>query len=403
MNILYLTNIFSDKVGGSEYVFWLYAKYMARNGHNVHVICYSLDEESLSRLEGAQSKINVIELVPEARHRGVLFQSSSINAKYLKKGLQEIKTLCRDVDVIHSNTYIPALLGGVARKLLGKPHLLTIHDIGSIMGLQFLCRWFREGGNNTLVSYIKALAGIAYEHIIVNCIPKDAILVPSSQTRNDVDIISRNNKGDMKVHVVPHFIDTGIYEQYKQQYKVKHEPCILYIGRLVFYKNVHTLVKAFREVLHYSREAKLVIIGKGPLEPLLKNYIHKHDLENNIIMLGAVGQEEKLKWLSRCLTTVNLSVFEGFGMVILESWYFEKPVIVSNMPPMNELVENGVNGYTVNPVKQEEIKELMLNLIEDQDLARKLGTRGFNKVSTRFTPEAIVKQLELIYDDLINA
>lgn len=397
MNILYLTNIFSDKAGGSEWVFWLYAKYMAQRSHNIIALSYSCDEESLSRLGNVHDKVNVIELFPNIKHKGMLFHDVWTNTQYLRKGVKAIKKLREEVDIIHSNTYIPALIGSVAKNLLKKPHVLTVHDVGSVMGSRFLYRWFREGGNNPISSFAKTLAGVAYEHFILRFISKDAIVVPSVQTQKDVTTVLRNNRLSKKMYVLPNFIDTETYGYYKHCYGITYEPYALYIGRLVFYKNVHMLIDLFKEVTEYDKHAKLVIIGNGPLEPLLRSYIHKHNLERNIVILGSVDQREKLKWLSQCSVVVNPSILEGFSLVVLEAWYFEKPIIVSNLPPLNELVDNGLNGFTINLTDRKKIVELMLSLIEDKALARRLGTMGYNKVVSHFVPEKVICQLEKVY------
>ena len=380
-------------------MFWLYAKYMARKGHSVYVTCFKYDENSLARLGTGASNISIIELVPEVEHKGVLFQDFSANIKYIRNGFRILSNLYQDIDLVHSNTYVPVLLGGVIKKLFKKGHVVTIHDIGSIMGVRFLYRWFREGKNNALVSYIKALISVAYENSIVNIIPKDAIIVPSLQSKHDVDAISLNK---VKVHILPNFIDTEFYEEYKSRFKVKYEPCLLYIGRLVFYKNVHILVKSFSHVLQHRRDAKLIIIGKGPLGKLLYSYIHKCGLEKNIIMLGATTQEEKFKYLSQCSAVLNLSIFEGFGITILESWFFEKPVIVSNVPPLNELVKNSIGGYIVDLRNQRKLVELILQLLDDPKLAQKMGTKGLRKVLEYYSPKTVITQLESIYNSIIS-
>jgi len=398
MNILYLTNIFSDTAGGSEYILWLYAKYMAKRGHNVYIMCYKSDKKSMTRLGEASNRIHVIELVPNVEHRGVLFQQITPNLEYLGKGAKKLEELRRrDIDIIHSNTYVPPLLGSISRIKLNKPHIMTVHDVGSVMGLRFLCRWFKEGGNNSFTSYLKALAGIMYEYFMLAFIPKDALIVPSIQTREDIYLFLKPQQINTKIYIVPNTIDFEIHELYKNRYRISYDPCFLYIGRPVFYKNVHILVRAFKEVVRENKEAKLFIIGQGPLEQLLKNYIQKQSLENRILICGHVDQEEKMRLLSRCLALVNLSMFEGFGIVLLESWYFEKPVIASTIPPLTEIVDNDMDGILVHSLNIAKLANAMLNLLEDPVYARSLGLHGMQKVIKHYHPKYVCKRLEEIY------
>ena len=333
--------------------------------------------------------------------RGVLFQQITPNLEYLGKGAKKLEELRRrDIDIIHSNTYVPPLLGSISRIKLNRPHIMTVHDVGSVMGLRFIYRWFREGGNNSFTSYLKALADIMYEYLMLTFTPKDALIVPSMQTREDIYTFLKPEQINTKTYVVPNTIDFEIYELYKNRYRISYDPCFLYIGRLVFYKNVHMLVKAFKEVTRENNEAKLFVVGQGPLEQLLRNYIQKQNLVNRIVIYGHIDQEEKMRLLTRCLALVNLSIFEGFGIVLLESWYFEKPVIASAIPPLTEIVDNSINGILVHPRNTRELVSAMLNLLEDPVYARNLGLHGLQKVIEYYHPEHIRKYLEAIYNEV---
>jgi len=361
-------------------------------------MCYKSDKKSMTRLGEASNRIHVIELVPSVEHRGVLFQQITPNLEYLGKGTKKLKELGRrDVDIIHSNTYVPSLLGSISRIKLNSPHIMTVHDVGSVMGLRFLYRWFREGGNNSFTSYLKAIAGIMYEYFMLTFTPKDALIVPSMQTREDIYSLLKLGQINTKTYVVPNTIDFEIYELYKNRYRISYDPCFLYIGRLVFYKNVHILVKAFKEVSRENREAKLFVVGRGPLEQLLRNYIQKQNLVNRVLIYGHIDQEEKMRLLSRCLALVNLSIFEGFGIVLLESWYFEKPVIVSAIPPLTEIVDNDMDGILVHPLNIGKLADALLDLLEDPVYARSLGLHGMQKVVKHYHPEHVCERLEEIY------
>jgi len=391
MRILYLTHLFSDTAGGGEYVFWLYSKYMAKRGHEVYVVSLAKDTNLAKNFN---NNITVFELMPSFKHSGVLPQSVLINAKYIVKGLQIIGKIKRDIDVIHSNIYIPAFLGGVAKILYGIPHIITLHDLGLVMGIRFLQMWFREGGSGSLSAFLKTLIGATYELTLVKTIPRDAVLVPSEETLRDIAKITETNN----VYIIPHFIDEEFYGIHKAKFEIKYEPCILYVGRLTFYKNIHKVIMIFKEVINYNKDAKLVIIGKGPLENILKNWIKNRGLQNNIRMLGAATQEEKMAYLAKCTATINLSIFEGFGLTILESWYFEKPPIVGNVLPLSQQVRDGVDGFVVDVHDNHKTAQLILWLLDNENVAKDVGKRGFAKLTENYTPSKVLPQLEKVYN-----
>jgi len=391
MRILYLTNLFSETAGGGEYVFWLYSKYMAKRGHEIYVISLVSDSNSIERLDGS---VKVFELMPGFKHRGILPQDISINTKYIIKGLQIINRIKNKIDIIHSNVYIPALLGGVAKTMHGVPHIITIHDLGLVMGLRFLQKWFKEGGSGPLSSFLKALIGATYELTLVKTMPKDAVLVPSGETMHDIKKITEADN----IYVIPHFIDEEFYRSYKLKLGIRYEPCILYIGRLTFYKNVHKTIFIFKEIIKYNKDAKLVIIGDGPLRSAIANWIKNHGLHNTIKILGTTTQEEKMTYLAKCIATLNLSIFEGFGLTTLESWYFEKPPIVGNIPPLSQQIRDGVDGFVIDLRDYRKAVQLILWLLENEKVARDIGKRGFAKLTENYIPSRILPQLEKVYN-----
>jgi len=390
VRILYLTHLFSETAGGGEYVFWLYSKYMAKRGHEVYVVSLTKDLNSMKKVN---SNITVFELVPNFKHRGVLPQDISTHARYIVKGLQIINKIKRDIDVIHSNVYTPAFLGGIAKTLYRIPHVITYHDLGIVMGMRFLQQWFKEGGSGPVSAFLKAFISATYELTLAKAIPRDALLVPSEETLRDIAKITEIDD----VYIIPHFIDEEFYGMHKAKFEIKYEPCILYIGRLTFYKNVHKVIMMFKEVINHNKNAKLVIIGKGPLENILKSWIKNRGLQNNIRIIGAATQEEKMTYLAKCMTTINLSIFEGFGLTTLESWYFEKPPIVGNVPPLSQQVRDGVDGFVVYIRDHHKVVQLILWLLDNEKVAKNVGKRGFARLVENYVPAKILPQIEKVY------
>ncbi|MEB3774751.1 MAG: glycosyltransferase family 4 protein [Desulfurococcales archaeon] len=385
MSILYITNILSDEAGGGEYLFWLYSKYMAMRGHRVHVIARIIEK-------APHEGVVALETGPDITQRGVQHQGILGNLAYIKRGLEKVKAMYRDIDIIHSNTYMPAIIGGLSKVLYRKPHVITIHDIAAVMGVRFIYKWFREGGSSGLGAYAKALVSIAYEHILAKHIPRDLILAPSHQTKRDVEVLGGNG-----VEVVPNFIDTEYYNKLKSLYGVDYEPCILYIGRLVFYKNILYMLKLFKNL----KDIKLVIIGGGPEYNMLRKLI-PDNMKGNIEVLGNISQERKALYLSKCAATINLSYFEGFGLTILESWLFEKPVIAASIPPFTEIVENNIDGLLVDIRDKNGVLKAVETLARNRGYARKLGLNGYRKLAERYTPDIITSMLESVYARVIK-
>lgn len=126
------------------------------------------------------------------------------------------------------------------------------------------------------------------------------------------------------------------------------ETVILFVGRLVDYKKpllACDILKAYQE---RGNKARLYVIGKGPMEGALKDYVKEQGLEESVVCLGRVGYEEMYKYFVACDCLINLSPKEIFGMTILEAMYYGLPVIAHVAPGPNDIIRDGGNGLLID-------------------------------------------------------
>lgn len=397
MKIIYLANLFSFS-SGSEYLFWIYAKYMALKGYDITVLCYKAENDALRKVEYLlrNDMLKVYELCPNLEHRGVLFTDIISNLLYIKRGsiiLEKILSKEKDV-IVHSNPYMPVLLGLLVKNTSNSDfsHILSIYDVASSEGLKFIYKWFRET-SNSIVAGMKSLVARAYENLILN-MTYDGIIVLSLATLNDLRKLSTVNRNN--IFMVPGTIDPSLYDE-KYVNNISYEPIVLYIGRLVWYKNLETLLLAFREVSKEHKDAKLVIIGDGPSRERLERLTVRLGLRNNVNFLGKAPESTKDYWLSRARVVVNPSIYEGFGLTILEAWLFKKPVIVSNVKPLADLVENSKTGLLFNNHDHRNLAEKLTSLLVDEGSSERMGMRGRQVFETKYSPNKIAIMLEKLY------
>lgn len=122
----------------------------------------------------------------------------------------------------------------------------------------------------------------------------------------------------------------------------------LFVGRLVYYKGVDVLLKAFARV---SR-GKLTIIGSGELEQELNDYAVQQGISERVHFFGKASEDELCKALEACDVFILPSVArsEAFGLVQLEAMAYGKPVINTRLPSgVPEVSLDGVTGLTVEP------------------------------------------------------
>ena len=125
----------------------------------------------------------------------------------------------------------------------------------------------------------------------------------------------------------------------------------LFVGRLVSLKNVATIIRAFAEL--NQQENKLVIIGDGPERETLR--LLSEELKINVLFTGHLEGDELVVWYNIATALVLASFQEAFGAVTNEALLAGCYVLVSKKAGSACLVEPGVNGYTFNPMNEEEL------------------------------------------------
>ncbi|RLF17524.1 MAG: hypothetical protein DRJ66_00645 [Thermoprotei archaeon] len=401
MNILYCTNYLSNSTGGSEYVFWLYAKFMAERGHKVYVVCFNTDEE-VREITSALG-IEVINIAPELKPTPFLPRGLCTNMKYILMGYRKARTKLSKVrvDIIHSNTYTPIILGSMLRNRYGMPHVVTVHDVKSSMDFPFIYQIFYEVEPSHKVTLIKSRLSMRGERLLYRYAKIDAIVVPSFKTKHDIEKIIERSREHRVVRVIPNGIDLIQYYKVVDEGDITYDDLtILYVGRLTFYKNLRTVLLALKTVRRVHPEVKFLIVGSGPASREYLYLIRRLGLEGNVMMLGSVSHEEKVRLIAKSLFVVYPSIFEGFGITILEAWALKKPVIVSAISPLKDIVDHLINGIHVSPFKIKAWHEAIISLIEDVKFAKQLGENGFKKVLSEYDYKKVLRNLERLYERL---
>ena len=166
---------------------------------------------------------------------------------------------------------------------------------------------------------------------------------------------------------------------------------------------VEYLIKTFNILCtkHQNLPLKLLIVGGGSLEKPLKALVKELKLEDDTIFTGRVNYDLVPGYHNMLSIYVALSVIdsESFGVAVIEASACEKPVVVSNVGGLPEVVEEGVTGFIIPPRKPEQTAEVLEKLIFDKDLRLKMGRAGRERVKKLYNWDENVKQMISIYQN----
>jgi starch synthase len=199
-------------------------------------------------------------------------------------------------------------------------------------------------------------------------------------------------RGAANVHV------TGVAPNLVELPEVERDPAtILFVGRKERYKGYHALRAAARLVWRTRPDAKFVAIGQSAWYTRLA----QPGADPRWIEHGVVSEAEKADAFARATIFAMPSEHETFGLTYLEAWMAGLPVIAGNIPPLREVVREGVDGVHV-PNEPRPIANAILELLGDPERARWMGVQGRQRVLREFTWPAVAKRTELAYRSAVT-
>lgn len=177
-------------------------------------------------------------------------------------------------------------------------------------------------------------------------------------------------------------------------------PIILHVGRLIEQKNHLGILSIFQLILKQIPNAKLILIGEGILHSLIENAIASRKLDKSVIMLGL--RDDVLSIMSKCDVFLFPSIYEGFGLVAIESLAANLPVVGSNIPGLTEAVLNGETALLHDVGDIDGMANSVIKIISDRQYAQQLAKAGRAWVKENFSLEVSANNLVNIYRSVIK-
>ena len=172
-------------------------------------------------------------------------------------------------------------------------------------------------------------------------------------------------------------------------------PLVLAVGRLTAQKDHATLLRAFARVHRSRPEARLAILGIGPLEAETRALVRSLDLEQAVVLPGRL---EIRDWLERADVFAHTSRWEGFGLVLLEAMLASLPVVATRVSAVPEVVVDGETGRLVDPGDDDAVAAALTSLLDDPERARALGEAGRRRARERFSVARMTKRTLEVYE-----
>lgn len=249
----------------------------------------------------------------------------------------------------------------------------TIHDVTPHMGSRFIDQ---EISRKVHIKY------------------SDALIVHGQNAKR----MLAKECDNKKIFIVPH----GDYSFFSKlgNYKHEEEPfSLLFFGRIEAYKGLTYLIQAVPLIASKIPNLKVIIAGSGDLPEKDKIEKSPHfEIHNYFIEDQEVG-----KFFARSAVVI-LPYLEGTQTGIIPIAYsFKKPVIVTNVGCIPEVVDEGITGYIVPPRNPRALANAIIKILSDDYLRRQMGQNAYQKMRNELSWDNIADNTLKIYEDLLEA
>jgi glycosyltransferase involved in cell wall biosynthesis len=345
------------------------AMQMSKKGHEVFITGRFKNFEGESRVIDNIKFVNI--KIPNFRDERLHEIGSAI--LYSKRVANVIKKL--DVDILSLNERFSAIYPAK----LEIPKTFTTHNPDA---MDFYKKF---AINHNLINLLFFDVKNRFEERIF--LNSEEIIALNSHIENYL-----NMKGFINTSVIPNAIDPDKYSDNG------NENFILYAGRLNQVKGIKYLIDAFSQL---ESDHTLLLIGSGPEEQKLKSMLNS-ELAERIIFISHVNKTKLIDYMSKCAFLVLPSLFETFGVVLIEAMASGKPVIASDIPGPNDIIENGYNGFLFEKGNVDQLKNFLKILIENDSLRKRMGINARKTVENKYTFQKISEEYLKVFNKLLS-
>jgi glycosyltransferase involved in cell wall biosynthesis len=378
MKILQVIPYFTPKRGGPVNGTYALSKELAHKGNDVTIITtdFEFDKNYAASLETVGVKIVPVKCVANIG----LFLYSPAMKSWLEANL-------KNFDVIHMRdfrSYQNVVVERIAKRLK-IPYIVQAH--GSLpriiekQNLKKLYDWV--WGYRILKNASKAIA----------------------LTNSEVTQYKQMGVKDENIVIIPNGLDVEIFEnlpkygQFREKHGITTKLMVLYLGRIHKIKGIDLLIKSFSSFAKETSDAILVIAGPdaGYL-PTLQKLAKKLNLEKKVLFVGPLYGRDKLEAYVDADVYVLPSIYEVFGLTLLEACACNTPVITTDRCGLADII-NGQVGLVV-PYNENALCRALSLILGDETMRQNFGKKGKLLVQEQFNLEKISKQLENLYQSI---
>ncbi|PSB06680.1 glycosyl transferase group 1 [Pleurocapsa sp. CCALA 161] len=363
-------------------------------------VAFSMDvytDNLVVELKKLRPDWEILEIAPQPWSKNLenLWHTGNPIRKYYERFYhhpQAVKQV--DADLFHIIDHSDAHIAYGLKKI-GKPVVVTCHDL-----VQFI---YPEIMKNQ--ARFPAFSLAVWQYCVKGITVADSIIAVSSNTAKDV--AHWLNISPAKIEIVPNGVDTVFnipdkktVTDWKQQYaKSPDEICLLHVGSNQQRKNIETVLKVIKAIAEQGIPVRLWKVG-GDFHLEQEQYIKANNLSPHITFVSNPEREAVINFYCAADALVAPSLYEGFGLTVLEAMACGTPTITSNVSAIPEVV--GDAAVLVEPTDVAAITEAVLRINRDRDFRQDLIDRGFARIK-EFSWKKTAEKTAQLYEQVVQS
>ncbi len=231
----------------------------------------------------------------------------------------------------------------------------------------------------------------------------DHIITISESTKNDLKELYRIPQENISIvyQSCNEVFQKGDFSEFPADSILKKlAPYYLYVGSIIERKGLLQTVIAYSELPSQYRKPFIVVgLGDKPYIKKVKDLIRYYQLEDRFHFINSIQNHELLALYDHCFTLIYPSVYEGFGIPVIECLFRNKPVITSELSSLPEAAGRG--AILVNPYSPDSICQAMIGL-HDENLYNHLVSDGWKHVVSHFSSENTAENMMKLYIEKVE-
>ncbi|AAK79029.1 glycosyltransferase involved in cell wall biosynthesis [Clostridium acetobutylicum] len=384
MKILMLSWEYPPKnVGGlSNHVYNL-SHALASLGHEVYVVTC---EEKTAPVEENDDGVYVHRVTPykidtEDFTKWVMH----LNFSMIEECTRLMKKIGK-VDMIHVHDWLCVYCGKVLKWSYKIPMVCTIHAT-------------EKGRNNGIRTEMQRYISSA-EWLLTY----ESWKIVACSGYMKAQIVDTFNTPEEKVWIIPNGIDLNSFDfdfdwlKFRRKYACDDEKIVFFIGRHVFEKGIQILIDAAPGIVSEYNKTKFIIAGTGPMTEELKDKVKSIGLQDKFLFTGYMDNKTKKKFYRVASVAVFPSLYEPFGIVLLEAMAAGCPAVVSDTGGFGEIIQHRSNGMKMINSSVESLKDNVLEILKNDSLAQTVRRNAIKTVEDKYTWQRVSKLTTEMYE-----